>query len=282
MMQVTIRDQGEPNYHGSVWHARYEKAALTYQEAGPFSAELFDALADGFRRWAAIVPQTEVDEEGRHRNVNSWGLGAELNSLDMIRLQLAMDGETFLAGELKFLAGNLHETAVELDRIYPKTTADHEKAERRLVLTLRNQAEVLASFLSELKDRMFGARGAGHGARRGQTAVGRSSACAGRCKHRSNSSLPSQKRASRAANIEALKRELIEHIKSCRDHAHTLLQAGREPELLPLPSRAEFGRRVNLARYTVSRCFRDKQARELEVLYRIAGDLDQVMRFGRR
>ncbi|MBC8426072.1 hypothetical protein H8E07_18310, partial [bacterium] len=93
---------------------------------------------------------------------------------------------------------------------------------------------------------------------------------------------PSRKRANRAANIEAIKTELIEHIKSCRDHAHTLAQADRQPELLPLPSKAELGRRVKLARHTVSNCFRDKQARELEVLYRIAGDLDQVMKFGHR
>jgi len=277
-MHATVADHREPDHHNIVWHTRYEQAALAYQEAGPFSAELFDVLADGFRQWAAITPQIEIDGNGRHMNVNSWGLGAELHSLDMIRIQLTMDGESILAEELRFLAGNLHDTAVELDLIYPKTTADHEKAERRLTLTARNQAEVLANLLTRLKGHMFSARDT-RAAPRPQAAARKRTRSVDRGKI--NSSQPSRKRASRAANIEALKRELIEHIKSCRDHAYALAHADREPELLPLPSKAEFGRRVGLPRYAVSNCFRDKQARELEVLYRIAGNLDEVMRFGR-
>jgi len=281
-MHMTVTDQSVPHHHGSVWHTRYEEAALTYQEVGPFSPELFDALAEGFRQWAAIVPQIEVDRNGRHKYVNSWGLGAELHSLDMVRLQLVLDGETMLAKELKFLTGNLYDTAIELDLVYPKTMVEKEKAERRLTLTARNQAEVLANFLVCLKEHMFRARDVRCSTPPVQTATGERPGCAACGKDNSNPGRPLRKRANRTANIEAIKRELIEHIKSARDHAHTLAQTGRQPELLPLPSKAELGRRVKLARHTVFNCFRDKQARELEVLYRIAGNLDEVMRFGRR
>jgi len=91
-----------------------------------------------------------------------------------------------------------------------------------------------------------------------------------------------KKRAERAANMEALKKELIEHIKAARDHAQTAVDFGREPELLPRPSRRELAERIGITESAASRCFRDPAATELKLLWETAGDLEAVMKFVRQ
>ncbi|MEW4530625.1 hypothetical protein [Maioricimonas sp. JC845] len=90
-----------------------------------------------------------------------------------------------------------------------------------------------------------------------------------------------RKRADRAANIEALKKELIEHIRAARDHAQSAVDFGREAELLPRPSRRELAERVGITESAASRCFSDPAATELNLLWNTADDLKAVMTFVR-
>jgi len=90
---------------------------------------------------------------------------------------------------------------------------------------------------------------------------------------------PAAKRGDRAAAIEALKGELIEHIRSARSYALAAADSGKCPDLLPRPLRKDLSRRLGLRPYAVTRCFSD--SKELRVLWDVAGDLDQVMKFGR-
>ena len=90
-----------------------------------------------------------------------------------------------------------------------------------------------------------------------------------------------RKRADRAANIEALKKELIDHIRAARDHAQSAVDFGREAELLPRPSRRELAERVGITESAASRCFSDPAATELNLLWTTADDLKAVLKFVR-
>ncbi len=90
---------------------------------------------------------------------------------------------------------------------------------------------------------------------------------------------PRRKRSGRAAKIEAVRQELVEHIRSARDHAHSLKQTGRQPHLLKRPTKAELARRADVKDYDVTRCFRDDP--QIRLLWNMADDLDQVMAYGR-
>jgi hypothetical protein len=91
-----------------------------------------------------------------------------------------------------------------------------------------------------------------------------------------------RKRAERAANIEALTKELVEHINSAKDHAYTLEQNNKEPVLLPRPNQRELAQRVDISEAAASRCFNDPCAHQLRMLFQMAGDLGSVMKFGRK
>jgi hypothetical protein len=86
-----------------------------------------------------------------------------------------------------------------------------------------------------------------------------------------------KKRADRAANIESLKKELIEHLRVARDHAFATRDQTGEPELLPRPTQKALGERAGLSEPDVSRCLRDPQARELQIYWGTATDLNQIM-----
>jgi CheY-like chemotaxis protein len=88
-----------------------------------------------------------------------------------------------------------------------------------------------------------------------------------------------KKRGDRAAAIEGLREELVDHIRAARDHACDSADRGRGLQLLPRPLRKDLSRHLDLPLYTVSRCFQDSD--ELRVLWDIAGDVEQVMKFGR-
>jgi hypothetical protein len=90
---------------------------------------------------------------------------------------------------------------------------------------------------------------------------------------------PKRRRADRAAKIEAIKNELVAHIRAARDHAFTFMQSNREPRLLERPNKSELARRAGIKRYDLTRCFDDDP--QLKQLWHIAGDLELVMKYGR-
>lgn len=89
---------------------------------------------------------------------------------------------------------------------------------------------------------------------------------------------PPRKRAPRAAAIEALERQLKDHLRAARDHAQFLLDQNREPVLLPRPSQKDLAKLTGLKAVSVSRCLHDPAANELRLLWEIADDLGQVLR----
>lgn len=88
---------------------------------------------------------------------------------------------------------------------------------------------------------------------------------------------PPRKRAERAGKIEALVRELAEHLRAARDHAFTTRDTLGTPELLPRPSQQDLAKRAGLTETDVSRCLKDPAARELRLLWETALELDKVL-----
>lgn len=89
---------------------------------------------------------------------------------------------------------------------------------------------------------------------------------------------PVRKRASRAADIEALSAEMREHLRAARRHALATFDQSGEPQLLPRPTQEQLARRVGRSQHTVSRCLKDQTATELQFLWDLAIDLDRVLR----
>ncbi len=87
---------------------------------------------------------------------------------------------------------------------------------------------------------------------------------------------PTRKRAERATNIEALTKLLKEHVAAARDHALVTADAGHT-KLLPRPSQRDLARLAGMTEMAASRCFRDPVARELRMLWELAGDLDRLL-----
>ena len=88
-----------------------------------------------------------------------------------------------------------------------------------------------------------------------------------------------KKRASRAANIELLEKEMIKHLQAARDHAFDTLERTGQPELLPRPLRKELGALTGLKKDQVTKCFQDAAARELTLYWDVAADLEQIMKW---
>lgn len=86
-----------------------------------------------------------------------------------------------------------------------------------------------------------------------------------------------KRRAGRAAKIELLTKELVAHLRSARDHAFAKKEQTGEPELLPRPTQKALGERVGLSESDVSRCLNDPDARELQLYWNTADDLNQLM-----
>ncbi|MBP3954845.1 hypothetical protein J8F10_06055 [Gemmata sp. G18] len=87
------------------------------------------------------------------------------------------------------------------------------------------------------------------------------------------------KRASRVEKISRLTAEVIEFLRRARSHAFATLRLSKEPALLPRPTKAQLGRSVELSKPEVTRCFNDPDARELNLYWDMAADLDAVMAF---
>jgi len=92
---------------------------------------------------------------------------------------------------------------------------------------------------------------------------------------------PNRKRATRTANIEAIKKELVEEVRSRRAQLRHAEDAGLDLRLPKRPTKAEIGRRAGVPPYAVSRCFSDADASELERLYDMLESIEDVLRFGR-
>jgi hypothetical protein len=87
------------------------------------------------------------------------------------------------------------------------------------------------------------------------------------------------KRAPRAAAIDAVKRALREHLRAARDHAYSLRERGKDPELLPRPTLEQLAAELGVHFSSVSRAINDRSDREITILWETANDLDQIMRF---
>jgi hypothetical protein len=87
---------------------------------------------------------------------------------------------------------------------------------------------------------------------------------------------PLRKRAERVANIEILVKFLKEHVEAARDYAQTTADTG-DAQLLPRPSQRDLAKLVEITEMAASRCFRDPAARELRLLWELAGDLDRLL-----
>ncbi len=92
----------------------------------------------------------------------------------------------------------------------------------------------------------------------------------------------SRKRASRTAAMEALKKAIQDHLISARDHAYRLIEDDKTPELLPRPTQQLLAKQLELSRSSVSRALADGSDKELTILWEIANDLDQVMKYKAR
>ncbi len=89
------------------------------------------------------------------------------------------------------------------------------------------------------------------------------------------------KRASRAATIDAVKRVLRQHLRAARDHAYSLRESGRDPELLPRPTLQQLADGLKIHVSSVSRAINDPSDKEIAILWETANDVDQVMQFKR-
>ena len=88
---------------------------------------------------------------------------------------------------------------------------------------------------------------------------------------------PVPRRAPRAATIEALKQELVEHLRAARDHARDTLDRTGTPELLPRPTMEFLARKLGIHKSSVSRALSDQSAEELKFLWDLAADLDRIL-----
>jgi hypothetical protein len=88
-----------------------------------------------------------------------------------------------------------------------------------------------------------------------------------------------KKRGPRTAHIEALTREMMEHVRAARDHAVDTRDRNGTPQLLPRPTQAELARRVKISEASVSRCLVDDAARELQFLWELSLDVDRLISF---
>jgi hypothetical protein len=88
------------------------------------------------------------------------------------------------------------------------------------------------------------------------------------------------RRAGLLAKIDRLKSELVEHIRTAKRYAYDMEERTGEAALLPRPTKSHLAKLAGLQPHDVTRCFRDSSGRELRILWEMADDLSQVMRYG--
>jgi hypothetical protein len=94
---------------------------------------------------------------------------------------------------------------------------------------------------------------------------------------RSRNKRPLGRRGNRDANIARLTKEIKQHVRAARDHAFATRAWGGEPQLLPRPKQKDLASWTRLTPSAVSRCLKDAAARELQILWELALDLERIM-----
>lgn len=87
------------------------------------------------------------------------------------------------------------------------------------------------------------------------------------------------KRSTRLDLIERLTGELSDHLIAARDYAFTQQDRGGEPKLLPRPTREFLAQKLGVNKSSVTRAFKDPNARELNYLWELASDVYRIMDF---
>lgn len=90
---------------------------------------------------------------------------------------------------------------------------------------------------------------------------------------------PPKKRATRATLIDAIKKELKNHLRSAHDHAHVTLEKYGEARLLPPPAQKLLAKQFNVHESSISRAIKDKSDKEMAILWEIANDVSQILKF---
>lgn len=91
---------------------------------------------------------------------------------------------------------------------------------------------------------------------------------------------PTTRRATLLTKIDRLKSELIAHIRAAKRFAYDTAERTGEAKLLPRPTKSKLAELAGLKPHDVTRCFADASGRELRLLWEMAGDLEQIMRYG--
>lgn len=255
------------------WTDRVVAAAREYGRIGPNSPELPSAVANGLRDYAGFIPIIDFSPSGQHICGNKFGLEPELDAIQAMSVRLVLADSIVEADHLRLMANRLVEAALNLDSIYPLVSERCKRAESRLTESIRSLSLQLADLLGAFCNKLFGATAP-------RTAA--ADVFAEPARNDVITRKQCMKRSARLANIEAIRKELAEHLHSAQDYLYELLQTNREPVLLPPPTRAELARRVGLREYTVSRCFDDPAGHEICVMYTAAHDLELLKRYARR
>lgn len=98
---------------------------------------------------------------------------------------------------------------------------------------------------------------------------------------RVNSSKP-RKRANRSEDIAALAEAMKEHLQSARDYLHNALDQEGVPRLLPRPTQKQLAQQIGISPSRVNRSLKDPRAKELQLLWNLADDLDGMRSLGHR
>lgn len=251
------------------WDERLHQAMDRYASIKGIQPALIPAMIEGFSHWARFLPYYFQDEQGLYLPVNMWGLGAEYTEIYAMVDWLILQNRLTFAESLRKKFEALYETARNLDAVYPKMTEQAEAAEKRLVRICRRQTEQLISFLEGLLTVVF---------RR----VDKSASAAKPILPIAAKPARHRKRSQRATDIELCEKALIEHIHSARDYAWAAIDAGKAPSLLPRPIKKDLARQAGIKIWSLSRCLNDSNAHQLRLLWEIAGDLEQILRFKKR
>ena len=266
----------------TVWGRRFQVAVRRYQQLGEFSREKLEAVAEGLAQWAQTLPQHHVTRHGVHLPVNEWGLDPELDVVHEAILQLTLEGQDGLAERLERAAEDLRRTARSLDERYPLGSPDDEAAVARIVGIARARSAALAAMALRLRRVLFrkareGSASRNHGATMQQPAPFPSApATVTTCAR------PHPKRAPRLTNIEKLTVEVARAIQASVDHRKVAESLGRAASPLPVPSKAQLARLIGVSASTVTRCFKDPAAKELQVLWGLLADPEQLRKYGAR
>jgi hypothetical protein len=248
------------------WNERFKIALESYAPyKGPCPA-LIPVLVQGLQKWAAHLPYASCDDQGCHLPVNVWGLGAERTEVYGFVDWLILNNQQGFSDSLRKKFEALYSTARTLDNLYPKTKAQDEATEERLVSMCRRQTEQLTHFLEQLQ----------------KVAFKYTKTAGSKPKHTSAMRIrsdPEYKRTKVAVRIEKLENALEEHILSAKAYALASVDAGNGPVLLPRPRKRHLAQQNNMTPSEVSRCFSDKKSKVLNMLWEITDNLEAILRF---